>query len=169
MTTESNAQDKAVSEYLATQGVTFTAALVGEIDRDGWTCDEWRIKLVKRAQSGGKAGELSTAYFTGTGHRAPMKRAPVTVRAGDPVKYDSKTGKWFAPVAPTAASVLYSLLLDASSADENFYDWCANCGYDTDSRKALSTYEACCSIRADVHKLFTHAEREALAVILENY
>ena len=163
MTNKPNAQDVAVDEYLAAHGVTFTATLVGETDRDGWTCDEWRVKLVKRAASGGKAGEMAMPYFTGTGHRQTLKQRA----SKDP--HGRFTSNNVRPVAPTAASVLHSLLLDATSADENFYDWCANFGYDTDSRKALNIYEACCIARADLHKLFTPVEREALAAILEDY
>ena len=149
-----NEQDKKVDEYLAAQGVTFSARLLGETKRDSWTCDEWRVSfqrvyLDSRLPVRDKA-PIETAYYTGTGHRA-------------------KEIKQWRPVAPTAGSVLYSLLLDASGADENFYDWCANYGYDTDSRKALATYEACCIIRADVNKIFTAAERAELAAILEDY
>ena len=152
-----NEQDKKAAEYLAAQGVTFSARLLGENNRDGWTCDEWRVAfqrvhLDSRLPVRDKAA-LETAYYTGTGHRAKRTRWDNAPR----------------PVAPTAASVLYSLLLDASGADENFHDWCANYGYDTDSRKALATYEACCIIRADVNKFFTAAERAELAAILEDY
>ena len=155
-----NEQDKKTAEYLTAQGVTFAARLLGENNRDGWTCDEWRVAfqrvhLDSRLPVRDKA-PLETAYYTGTGHRAkPAKRT----------SWDNAPR----PVAPTAASVLYSLLLDASGADENFYDWCADYGYDTDSRKALATYEACCIIRADVNKFFTATERAELAAILEDY
>lgn len=155
-----NEQDKKAAEYLAAQGVTFSARLLGETKRDSWTCDEWRVSfqrvhLDSRLPVRDKAA-LETAYYTGTGHRAkPAKRT----------SWDNAPR----PVAPTAGSVLYSLLLDASGADENFHDWCANYGYDTDSRKALATYEACCSIRADVNKFFNAAERAELAAILEDY
>ena len=155
-----NEQDKKAAEYLAAQGVTFAARLLGETKRDSWTCDEWRVAfqrvhLDSRLPVRDKAA-LETAYYTGTGHRAkPAKRT----------SWDNAPR----PVAPTAGSVLYSLLLDASGADENFYDWCDNYGYDTDSRKALATYEACCIIRADVNKFFTAAERAELAAILEDY
>ena len=145
-----NEQDKKAAEYLAAQGVTFSARLLGETNRDGWTCDEWRVAFKRNSAL------IETAYYTGTGHRAkPAKRT----------SWDNAPR----PVAPTAGSVLYSLLLDASGADENFHDWCANYGYDTDSRKALATYEACCIIRADVNKFFTAAERAELAAILEDY
>ena len=155
-----NEQDKKAAEYLAAQGVIFSARLLGETKRDSWTCDEWRVAfqrvhLDSRLPVRDKAA-LETAYYTGTGHRAkPAKR----------MSWDNAPR----PVAPTAGSVLYSLLLDASGADENFHDWCATYGYDTDSRKALATYEACCIIRADVNKFFTATERAELAAILEDY
>lgn len=162
-----NEQDKKAAEYLAAQGVTFAARLLGENNRDGWTCDEWRVSfqrvhLDSRLPVRDKAA-LETAYYTGTGHRKAVKGRKST----DP--HGCFSNDAVRPVAPTAASVLYSLLQDASGADENFYDWCANYGYDTDSRKALATYEACCIIRADVNKFFTAAERAELAAILEDY
>jgi hypothetical protein len=51
---------------------------------------------------------------------------------------------------PTAYDVLNCLLLDASSADEDFDYWCGNYGYDTDSRKAERIYKL---VRAQTKKL----------------
>lgn len=45
---------------------------------------------------------------------------------------------------PTLDSVLESLFLDASAYSESFDSWCSNCGYDSDSIKALNMYQACC-------------------------
>lgn len=45
---------------------------------------------------------------------------------------------------PKAADVLDCLASDASSVDqEDFEEWCANMGWDSDSRKAERTYKAC--------------------------
>ena len=45
---------------------------------------------------------------------------------------------------PTQADVLTSLILDSSGVwGENFGDWCANYGYDDDSRKAERIYKQC--------------------------
>ena len=46
---------------------------------------------------------------------------------------------------PTPGDVLSSLLLDASSAENarDFEDFCAEFGYDTDSRRAERIYRAC--------------------------
>lgn len=47
------------------------------------------------------------------------------------------------PVAPTALEVMYSLLLDASSADYSFENFCGEFGYDEDSRKAEQIWRGC--------------------------
>lgn len=44
---------------------------------------------------------------------------------------------------PDPLDVLGCLFSDASATDSTFEDWCGDLGYDTDSRKALATYEAC--------------------------
>lgn len=54
---------------------------------------------------------------------------------------------------PTAADVLDCLLSDANSAEESFEDWCADLGYDSDSRTAERTYKTCQSIRVRLQKL----------------
>lgn len=43
---------------------------------------------------------------------------------------------------PEVADVLLCLALDASGADQSFEDWCADYGYDTDSRSAERTWRA---------------------------
>lgn len=151
MTTDEN-----VAAYLAAQGITYTAALMGETKRDGWACDEWRVRLEKRAQPDKAAASMETRFYTGLGHRAKPKRR---------TSWDDSPR----PVAPTAASVLYSLLADAAGAEKPFDYWAADYGYDTDSIKALNTYNACCEIRRQVNAFFTHVERETLRTMLENY
>lgn len=42
-----------------------------------------------------------------------------------------------------AEAVLSSLCLDTTAGDDSFEEFCANFGYDTDSRSALETYKAC--------------------------
>lgn len=47
-------------------------------------------------------------------------------------------------VEPTAAEVLDCLASDASGVDDNdFDDWCAEYGYETDSRRAEKTFKVC--------------------------
>ncbi len=61
---------------------------------------------------------------------------------------------------PTAEGVLECLLSDASGADESFEDWCAELGYDSDSRKAEAIYKA---VKRQTEKLrrFLGAEFES--------
>lgn len=44
---------------------------------------------------------------------------------------------------PDIEELFYCLYLDSSAESMAFSDWCADFGYDTDSRKALKTYEDC--------------------------
>jgi hypothetical protein len=47
------------------------------------------------------------------------------------------------PNGPDALTVLSALIMDGYAEDSSFEDWCAEFGYDIDSRKAHATYEAC--------------------------
>jgi len=52
-----------------------------------------------------------------------------------------------------APDVLHCLISDTQSAVNSFEDWCADFGYDTDSRKAEAIYNACQRISVKLHKL----------------
>ncbi len=88
----------------------------------------------------------SFEYYTGTGHR--------------------KTGT---AITPPIAGLLYSIIIDGSSADSTFEDWCSDFGYDTDSRKALETYLACQQNATKFRKIFTAEQREKLQELLQDY
>lgn len=69
--------------------------------------------------------------------------------------------------APWAADVLSSLLSDAECGASSFEDFCAEFGYDEDSRAAERTYHACKAMGPKLRRLlgtdyerFAHAERE---------
>lgn len=66
-------------------------------------------------------------------------------------EYHKGTGHNGAP--PTLVEVLDSLASDASSADQKFEQWAADYGYDTDSRKAFATYNACRRIARNLKAL----------------
>ena len=151
------ATDQSVAEYLTAANIDYTAALMGKTTREGWACDEWRVTF-QRVNSDNRRptgdSPLETRFYTGIGHRKPNQRA-----------YD-KTPR---PVTPTAASVLYSLLADASADGESFSDWCTNYGYDTDSRKALAMYLECQETAAKLARLFNREQRAELYTMLEDY
>lgn len=67
--------------------------------------------------------------------------------------------------APTAAEVLESLVSDALGYRNarSFEEWAGDYGYDTDSRAAYRTFEACRRISERLDKFLTPEEFEALA------
>jgi hypothetical protein len=74
----------------------------------------------------------------------------------------------YAP-APKAAGVLYSLLSDMSCGADTFEDFCANLGYDEDSRKAHDIYLACQKSGTQLRKVFTREQLEQLQELLQDY
>jgi hypothetical protein len=117
---------------------------VGETQRDGWSCDQWRVALT------GKAGYWSTDYFTGLGLRSKPRASWDTPR----------------PRKPKVADVLHSLFLDASAADYNFSDWCNEYGYSDDSIKALNMYKACLETATALRKYLSPDQRAAVQSII---
>lgn len=68
---------------------------------------------------------------------------------------------------PTLADVLYSLLSDADSGEYDFEGFCAEYGYDEDSRRAYASWQACCDTRAHMTRMFTDDELAALRAATE--
>lgn len=128
-----------VADILSAAFITFSVHHVGQTKRDDWDCDAWRVSF-----NGKRVYE--TDYFTGLGHR--------------------KAGK---VKAPTAADVLYSLILDSSAGDQSFNDWCADYGYSNDSLSALNTYQACCKTSEELRKMFSPDVRKAVADAVQDY
>jgi hypothetical protein len=54
---------------------------------------------------------------------------------------------------PTAEGVLECLLSDANAAQHTFEDFCAEMGYDSDSRKAERIWKACDKVRENMERL----------------
>lgn len=60
---------------------------------------------------------------------------------------------------PKKRELLACLALDAQMGDQTFEDFAADFGYDTDSRKAYATWEACRTLLEDLRAVFgTHLE-----------
>lgn len=159
-----NEIDIAVAEYLASIGVPYKAVYIGEEMRD-WGGDKLQQVDAYRVSF----GTFATDYFMGLGNRKPVKNAPKNKARHNTIDYESYARRYIKPIAPTSASVLYSLLSDAQARDMSFNDWCADFGYDVDSIKALNTYRACCLIGESIRMVFTSAQRAHLATLLEDY
>jgi hypothetical protein len=120
--------------------------------RDTWECFAWRAEFTRT----GKREAMGADYFTGIGNVIKPKSQ---VFHGVPAR----------PITPTAADVLYSLLLDAGAVDQSFIDWCAELGGDSDSIAAFKTYSLCCEIGQKMRAFFTAEERAQLATMLQDY
>lgn len=139
---ELNTAQNQIDAMLQARNIKFSAVLVGPTKRDNWECDAWRVTF----------GKFTTDYFTGIGHRKAF------------IKHQEKR-----PVAPCAAAVLYSLMLDAEACETSYQDWCDNFGYESDSIKALNAYRACEAIGQELRKTLDHATREAFRSVLQDY
>lgn len=107
---------------------------------------EWSITIT------GKVPNLGVSYSAGT--LAAIKYVSSLIQ--QQIRHDTRidgykrgafgTGS-MELIAKHAAVPLYdvvvALLHDASGADNTFEDWCSNCGYDTDSRRAMDMYLTC--------------------------
>lgn len=165
--TETHAELRA---YVASLGLRYSARFIPQSasrnrDEKAKTLN-WSVTIE------GKGSSLTVDYAQGIGHVPGWRELPRTLYFEDLRKeFDNASEKGVYPIkrlhehehkhehgtrldilpgnltkplpAPDVLDVLYSLVLDSSAADETFEDWCANYGYDTDSRKAEATYRAC--------------------------
>ena len=93
---------------------SYNVEYMGERDSEGWKHDAFSVLI----------NGIDFLYRTGLGHRTE-KQGILLVHA------------------PIIDDVLFSLVMDASYGSENFADFCADLGYDEDSRKVLDMYLEC--------------------------
>jgi hypothetical protein len=162
-----------VSAVCAELGIAVESKHVRLVTREAdgspveWPHDEWTCRLTYQ----GKVH--ATTFKTGLGHRKAPRYVERSRNGGfySPVRggayardlTDACELGWLAPVAPSVADVVASLVMDASSADQSFEDWCADLGYSDDSIKALDTYRACQRTRTALQRLFGAATFDRLA------
>lgn len=169
-----NDTQKAVDVFLQENNIACGVRYVGETVREKWQCDAWRVSFAAVKYPKKLPGTISmeTDYFTGLGHRKPVKGSDQMRESKYPKKsigYHDWAKRNIKPVAPCAADVLYSLILDSSAIDTSFDYWCDDYGYDADSISAFNTYQACCKIAKELRSVFTHAQTETLRELLEDY
>jgi hypothetical protein len=99
--------------------------------------------------------ELPAPHFIGQGETHSWLR-------------NSRYGNVYA-LYPTAAEALFCLLRDADCGEMNFYDFCGECGYDSDSRKALEIHDICQKTLIQIRNVLTPAQRAELSALLADY
>lgn len=124
-------------------------------------------------------GEFSTDYKEGIGHLPQNWGFSIPPRSVDDLtamrqvllhgrRFNTVTGNLRPerlPV-PKSESVLSCLFSDAQAGEDEFSEFCANCGYDEDSRKAEAVWRACRDTAANLHRLFTGEQFDRLAEAL---
>lgn len=166
-----NEQDKAVSALLAQKGVKYSVVFTGSKTDKGWERDSFMVGF----------NDQFFEFNTGIGHRVESKfkiktEELKTVTGLDCVVFES-IGKVNHDrsrviqhiIAPTQASVLYCLLLDATANDCSFNDWCDEYGCDSDSFSAFNNYQACCESGSKLRKVFDRETVEQLHELLADY
>lgn len=148
-----------VTDALTRAGLAFTISGGARTERDKWECFAWRAEFRELNYYGPRV-KAEFDYYTGVGNVKPLSAIQ---------KASKHIARPRMPLKPGACDVLASLLLDARAIDESFEGWADGLGLDTDSRKVFATYEACCDIGKQLRKLFTHAQREELQTILQDY
>lgn len=177
-----NEHDRKVADYLKSIGVVYEVNLIAEMLHEDWKHD--RFYAVFKTQKAVEGFEFST----GIGHRVTSNSKNTysnsltskqvrelkelrelsgpNVQAKHVVNRERKQ-EWI--VCPTAASVLYSLVLDSEASGVSFSDWCESFGYDDDSISSLNTYQACCEIAKRMRKVFSLVHIENLRELLQDY
>lgn len=125
--------------------------------------DEKREHYLYRVTLTYQGRTFSTDYRMGVGcvelkpanHMADPKRQ--AERLGGEFRYNALgPGKdaIAVPRPPTLLDVLGSLRSDCTLGDQLFEDFCGDLGYDTDSRKAHASWEACQRMHYELRNLF---------------
>lgn len=176
---ETNETRAAVDALLAQHGVTMSATFVPQsASRHSQEKDRtlnWRIAF-KRVSNG---ASFAIDYSQGVGHipkiigkSYPMEMQAREWEASEKGRYQARANSSFAtkPLPPpSAANILYCITSDASCIDDTFEDFCANLGYDTDSRKAEAIYNACRAQTRDAQRVLGRDLLDAAAKLLEGY
>jgi hypothetical protein len=152
----------------------------GEKGEKGWPCITFDCVISK---DGAKV--WNGPYSMGVGHvklshhSIPYDLEPVlnTVEKYGTTKNKMEHAKLAAflaikqKVVPSLSDVLYSILIDGSPYfdDETFEDWCANFGYDVDSRKAERMYRVCDDTGRQMVKALGREEIEKLRELFADY
>lgn len=170
--------DRQASEFLGRFGVTLSATFAGWVcpafcGDDGRTDHvhgpRWSVTL-ERHGTPPLQFDYWSSYADSHGpvtrgaHRGePAGRvAMLTIRWRDLRPDERRSG---GGIVPSGYDVLTCLSGDVH-CPETFADWCADYGYEEDSRRALAAFEACAELAAKVRAFFPEdGERDSLSEI----
>lgn len=129
-------------------GTEIEAQFIAKVEDGEWPHFEWRVTLKRDDRTYVLPFRMGLGFV-----QTPCKKRIQRYmgRFVEPCDHARCQGKQV-PIPPTLYDVFCSLKADATNG-ETFDDWCANYGYDTDSRKAMDTYLACQQSEVEARKL----------------
>lgn len=150
----------------------------------------WLVTLHKRTRDAKDPGPafLTTDYMAGQGH-CPAYKASVkelghqnSLARDEVIRWECEHGLksvsrvsmgivgGTTPIVPDFADVLHSLVSDSDVIDYGtFEEWAGELGYDTDSRAAEKTYQACLAIALKLRNALGEAGLTALREACQDY
>lgn len=173
MTTETAREPLTVGKFVERHGITLTAVPVPLVEH--WEGDKEAQSWCYTLKCGSR--EMSGTFTKGSAHRIWSEtpkpwgcdRPRTFSRVGERAPREGRSTRgyeefmaWSEPEPPTAEEILDSLASDVSSIDQPFEEWASEYGYDTDSRKAEKTYEACRTEYYNLRKLLGARDLETL-------
>ena len=157
-----------IAEALAADGWALIVTL--EDSGDYKTESKWSVIL------GRKSGTVECTYTMGCAHRvwkSDTKWGKSGERLPQKLSHSMYEAERFSlcskPITPTLDDIVYSLLMDTNSVrhGQTFKDWCDEYGSDSDSIKALSTFNACRDIWAGMVRC--GADFDALDLMFQDF
>lgn len=160
--------------------------------QDDWPCIEYVCELLNSRRAVIWRGEYrlgvghvdckQTLPGMGSGHAYGLlesvldawRRGKTLRKSPDVMQAQADLAARFATrqkVTPKLDDVCHSLLMDGATFfdGERFEDWCANYGYDTDSRKAEATFRTCDDIGRALSRSLSRDELTGLREWAGNY
>lgn len=143
----------------------------------------WRVTVKHNGRD-----VLTTDYMAGSGHCPAYKASvkalggPNSLNRAEFIRRECETGfkglyhsqiimnDRKSPLLPDTLDVLASLAMDSDVLDAGgFESWASDLGYDTDSRKAESIYQACLDIALKLRAALGDAGLQTLRNAFEGY
>ena len=135
----------------------------------------WEVTLVRDGHD-----ILTTFYSVGIAHCPSYKQHRMTVLEAEKVVFETEQGRRALGdghaiygqkrIEPSAADVIYSLVLECDVLNSNtFEEWAVDFGYDPDSRKGEAIYRACLEIALKIRNGLGEAALEELSQAALDY
>lgn len=172
---------KEVEVILKEMGFSITSQFVpwkqSRNSKEKYPSLNWKVTLLKNGKK-----ILTTDYMAGCAH-CPSYLQRETYDSRKAVLLECETGfkskltyslghfvsdKKF-PILPSISDFMHSIILDSDALQYDFEDWCANFGYEEDSRKAEKIFNECLEIGLKLNRAVSSEEFEKLQEIFQDY